>query len=124
MSTSELVALNPHDLQLDLVSNIEFLNTILAKNNIEIGSFRKNGLNYFNSLPPQQQQAIAIGFKRYLDVICDVQNNGIDFRDTIQSLWRISNKYNWTMNAMCCPKLRKMMLLRFIYLTIHNCIEI
>lgn len=82
----------------ELYRQIDLFSSLLKKNEIRIEGNRLEAWEHFLSLPLDQQIKIRNIFGRYFEIVMDIQDNGYDFRDTVQSLWRIHCQNKWLLN--------------------------
>ncbi len=67
---------------------------------------KKPDLEFLANLDIETKKIISGNATKYLEVITDIQDSGTDLNNTIQSLWRIANKFQWRFNLDTLTKIK------------------
>ncbi len=83
------------DLHQELVQQASFLSRVLQANGVKCQAFSAESLKKFSSYDNALCERIVHMLTKYNQIIMDIQGSGVEFRDTVQSIWRIANKFDW-----------------------------
>lgn len=86
-------------LALEFKSEMRVFSEMLERYGLNISVDSQRAWQYFATLNSGQQQDMLERFQRYFSVVTDITDQGIQFNDTYQSLWRIFKKNDWMLEG-------------------------